>query len=347
MPDVSGWLQIANLVRPIILGYDGACQTGWQSTYPLPSYGSHSKDDSMMKLRHLEVFHALMSASTMTDAAKKLNISQPALSVMLKHAEAQLGISLFERIKGRLRPTPEAEALFPEAEGVFRRLETINRMAKDLREGRSGSLAIAATPTLANAFLPFGIVEFQKRYPNIEFKLDAVTTPEVANRVAHREVDLGLVYAPTLFHGTEAEVIGTSEISCALRRDHPLAIKAQLSPKDLEQFRIVTYASTHPVGQLIAQSFLDNDAEMRAGARISHSMTCCLIANESDSVALIDRIAFDYRNFPEMTLVPLVPAITSNITFLWQADQVRSVAAMQFASILRAQIDILTNTRDH
>lgn len=66
-----------------------------------------------MRPRQLEIFTAVMRAGTVTGAARLLNISQPALSQTLMHAEDELGFALFERVKGRLRPTPEAVELSP------------------------------------------------------------------------------------------------------------------------------------------------------------------------------------------------------------------------------------------
>ena len=65
-----------------------------------------------MNYRHLEVFFTVMTSKTVTEAARKLCISQPSVTTTLKHAETQLGIMLFQREGGRLVPTQEAQVLF-------------------------------------------------------------------------------------------------------------------------------------------------------------------------------------------------------------------------------------------
>ena len=65
-----------------------------------------------MRLRHIEVFHAIYSTGSVTRAAQLLNVSQPSVSKVLAHAEQQLGYPLFDRIRGKLVPTPEADRLF-------------------------------------------------------------------------------------------------------------------------------------------------------------------------------------------------------------------------------------------
>ena len=66
-----------------------------------------------MRLRHIEVFNAVMQTGSVSAAARLINITQPAVSRTLQHAELQLGFALFQRARGRLTPTNEALALFP------------------------------------------------------------------------------------------------------------------------------------------------------------------------------------------------------------------------------------------
>ena len=100
-----------------------------------------------MNLRQLEVFYAIMQAGSVTAAARNLNITQPAVSNVLKHAEQQLEFKLFQRIAGRLHPTPEASDLLPDVSEMFGRVGTLNRLVQDIRDGRSGRLVIATAPT--------------------------------------------------------------------------------------------------------------------------------------------------------------------------------------------------------
>ena len=80
-----------------------------------------------MNLRQIEVFRAVMLAGSVTDAARLLHVSQPGVSRMLGHIEVQLGVRLFERGRGKLRPTPEAQALYAEVEHVYRGVQRIDK----------------------------------------------------------------------------------------------------------------------------------------------------------------------------------------------------------------------------
>ena len=74
---------------------------------------------SSMRLRHIEVFNAVMLTGSVSGAARLINVTQPAVSRILQHAELQLGFALFQRNKGRLTATAEALKLYPLIERLF------------------------------------------------------------------------------------------------------------------------------------------------------------------------------------------------------------------------------------
>lgn len=180
----------------------------------------------MINLKHIEVFHAIMRTGSVTAAARALNVTQPAISAVLKHMENRLNINLFDRVGGRLQPTPEAHALMPDIVGIFGRLEAIKRLTHDLAGGRLGSLSIAATSPVANGKLARLVASFIAERPGTHIALQALASPLVFDRVAHREAEVGIAYAPTMpapNSEVTIEVLGRNSIGCVMRSDHPLA----------------------------------------------------------------------------------------------------------------------------
>src|SRR3569833_2846759 len=89
-----------------------------------------------MRLRHIEVFNAVMLTGSVSGAARLVNVTQPAVSRTLQHAEVQLGFALFHRVKNRLVPTTEALTLYPHVERLFANLDEVQRLADTLKTGR-------------------------------------------------------------------------------------------------------------------------------------------------------------------------------------------------------------------
>ncbi|HCQ49461.1 MAG TPA: LysR family transcriptional regulator, partial [Achromobacter sp.] len=99
-----------------------------------------------MRLRHIEIFEAIRRTGSLTEAAAALHISQPAASKLLAHAEAQLGFKLFDRVKGRLVATREAEILTPEVARLNQDLNSVRRLVANLRDRPHGRLAGGGGP---------------------------------------------------------------------------------------------------------------------------------------------------------------------------------------------------------
>lgn len=149
-----------------------------------------------MRLRQIEVFRAVMIAGSVSEAARMLSVSQPVVSRVLKHTELALGLSLFERLRGRLVPTPEAQALFVQIRHAWGELERVDALAVNLRRGASGLLRVAATPSLATSLLPDALVELRAGQSEIECDLWASHTREIVEHLIAFEVDAGFAIEP-------------------------------------------------------------------------------------------------------------------------------------------------------
>ncbi|HZG32268.1 MAG TPA: LysR family transcriptional regulator, partial [Sphingopyxis sp.] len=107
-----------------------------------------------MKLRQIEIFHAVYVTGSVSAAARLLNISQPSVTKILRYAESSLGLSLFERTKGRLVPTEDAHELFVEVEEVQKRVEQLRRASRNLRFGQGRTLRVSVLPSLGLGAIP-------------------------------------------------------------------------------------------------------------------------------------------------------------------------------------------------
>ncbi|MEX2742207.1 LysR family transcriptional regulator [Rhizobium mongolense] len=105
-------------------------------------------------LRHIEVFHAVMTTGSVTGAADMLKTSQPTVSRELARFEYLIQIKLFERIRGRLRPTAHALQLFEEVQRAYFGLDRIVRTATSLRRFEQGQLSIVCLPVFSQSLLP-------------------------------------------------------------------------------------------------------------------------------------------------------------------------------------------------
>ena len=297
-------------------------------------YDDH--DSLTVNLKQLEVFHAVMQAGSVTGAARSLHVTQPAVSNVLKHAEQQLKFKLFERIGGRLHPTAEAAALLPDVSEIFGRIGTLNRVVQEMTDGRSGRLVIATSPTLVHAFLPKAIAKLRQRSPKVEVAIHSLPTPLAIERVARREADLGMVYAPVTDSAVEVEDILVTEIACVMLKKHPLAKKRQITAKDLEGEAVISLGSTTRLGMLI------EDACGRSGVpaplvavEASSSFAACLMVGEGGGLALIDRSTALSGKFDDLAFKTFHPRSEVVVQLIYPRDRPRSRAAVRLSEFLR------------
>jgi len=160
-----------------------------------------------MRLRHIEVFHAIMQVGSISGAAQVLSISQPAVTKVLQHCEMQLGLTLFERVKGKLYPTPEAQKLFIEVDRVNRDLQSVRRLARSLRDGSAETVKLVTTPTLALTVVPIAMQAWRKKFADTYCQLSTQHTREIVNALLLGEADFALSLQNPQHPGIKAEAI--------------------------------------------------------------------------------------------------------------------------------------------
>lgn len=289
-----------------------------------------------MNLRQLEAFYAIMQAGSVTAAARALNVTQPAVSNVLRHAEQQLGFKLFERIGGRLHPTAEANQLLPDVNEIFGRVGTLNRIVNEMRGGKTGRLVIASSPTLVHALLPHSIALFRRGSPAIQVSIQSLPTPLVVERVARREVDMGIAYAPTADPAVDAEDVGATEIACVVPLGHPLARKRRIGAQDLGAEAVISLGSTTRLGMLIDDACRKaHIAAPSIAVEASSSLAACLLVSEGAGIALVDRATSMSGKFGDLAFRPFTPQSRVSVQLLYPRDRPRPRAAVRLAEHIR------------
>lgn len=288
-----------------------------------------------MRARQLEVFTAVMRAGTVTGAARLLNISQPALSQILIHAEDEMGFQLFDREKGRLYPTPEALELYPEAERLFAGLEGLRRKTSDLRLGRAGLVRIASSPPPGMALLPRALAAYRARHPDVLLRTHVAPLAAMVEMLRAGDAAMALALDDALPPDIKVERIGETSFCCLLPEAHPLAASAALNFADIEGETVISYRTqTRPHDELEA-------AARRAGAKfaprieIDSSLSAAGFVRAGLGVAVVDAL-LPWTFFPGITSRPLAEAPDLPLSLLTLRDKTLSRAEEAMRDQIRA-----------
>src|SRR5260370_35748126 len=119
----------------------------------------------MMTLRQIEVIRAVMVTGTIGGAAKLLNVSAPGISRLVKYTEKSLGIRFFQRQNGRYFPTPEAQNIFEQINGVYKKVDDLTEIISQIEHGALSELRIGSVPSICQGLVPRAIQRLRRRHP--------------------------------------------------------------------------------------------------------------------------------------------------------------------------------------
>ena len=255
-----------------------------------------------MRLRHIEIFHAIYTTGSITNAAKYLNVSQPSVSKVLAHAEIQLGFKLFARIKGRLIPTPEAEMLFTEADRIFNQMATISDLADNILHHRAGKISIGITPALGFEVMPAISRAFLNKHPDVKIEVQTLHNHLILNHLLRQQSDLAIMFSPREMPDTRRHEFGMGQMVAVLPNLHHYPDKGAIDVKDMQSFPYISIRNSGPLGDLLNQQIDNNlkqlnsvmqvDTYYIAIQMVKQGVGWCVIdeftatANESDSVRI-------------------------------------------------------------
>lgn len=243
----------------------------------------------MLNVRQIEVFKAVMECGSVSEAARRLNVSQPSVSKHLSLLEARLGLSLFLRTGNRLMPNSEAIALHQQVEQLYSGLTKLNAFMSDMAQHRQGEVQIAAMPLIAHRWLPEVVSPLLRRYPQISASFPVRSSNWVSKWVAAGRADLGIAM-PVNEDGVVAEPLMDLPMVAVLAHDHPLAAPGPLTAGDLRGESLITL-STFDYSPSFFDDLLRPMIES-SGRRIQTFTTyvACELARQGLGVALVDAL---------------------------------------------------------
>lgn len=174
-----------------------------------------------------------MRAGSISQAARAVGRTQPAVSTMIQTLEDQLGFALFLRTHGKLAPTPEAQFFLEECEDILGRLERTERTLDRISSLQSGKLKIACHPAASSVFLPRLLTRFLDGRDDLEVSLIMRSSDVIEDMIASQQYDLGFSETPN----PRASIQQTDydmECVCVLPANDPLTTKSVVTPADLD-----------------------------------------------------------------------------------------------------------------
>lgn len=300
-----------------------------------------------MNFRQIEIFKAVMETGTVTGAARRLHISQPAVSKLLGQFERDLGFSAFDRVKGRLVPTAEARALFSQIERAYQGLDYLNRFAQDLREMRNGHLILGVMPALSARWMPTVVARFLHQHADLTVSLLTRNSSKVMEWVADQQVDVGIALLTIDDPMVHRETLWEYEAVCVVPTDHRLAEKSVIEARDLEDEPFISLSSLDHSRQIIDQVFQKAGVRRRLQVDTVFSSTACALVTEGVGVSLVDPMTAAQYTSSGLVACRFQPRVTFNIQLLRPLHRPRAQVVDNFIEHLKKCVEETVESGDY
>lgn len=295
-----------------------------------------------ISFRQLQTFRSVMRTGSVSDAARLLGRTQPAVSLAIASLEENLGFRLFDRRKGRLVPRPEAAYFLEEAEAVLDRLARSSQTMREIGNLNRGRLRIACMPAGAAFLMPRLLARFLADKPQVSVSMMTRSSMVVQEWIASQQYDIGLAEETAPRPSIDVRTYSIACL-CALPADDPLAGRDAITPADLDGAPMaalypehVTHAATKAAFQGMGARFnqvFELQTFHSALELVRHGLCRCVC----DPITATG-FAEGARGGGALILRPFEPAIAFSVSMLIPAHRPVSELALAFGRVLAGEL---------
>lgn len=269
-----------------------------------------------MKLIQLEYFCAVCRCHSITQAAQKLYVTQPAISSAIRELEKEFSVNLFTRTKNHMTLTREGEIFYQK---VSRLLDTVSQTSSELYDlGRQvAPIRIGIPPLLSTLFFPEMLIRFREMYPDIPVELSEYGSIRAANLVLDDTLDLALVNMN--FYETDKlnsyQILSDRIVFC-VSPTHRLAKEKKVTMEMLKEEPLIMYNTDSVLNTTLYSRFEGLGIKPNVIMHASQLYTIQSFIRQDLGGAFL--YASLLKNLPGAAGIPITPAITQEIGLVWK-----------------------------
>ena len=264
-----------------------------------------------MNLNQLEYFCAAVECGSITKAAKKLFVTQPAISGAIRELEKEFSVTLFSHTRSKLSLSADGERFYERAERLLREVETAKMQLHDLGGSRQ-PVRVGIPPLWGTTFFPDLLHDFNEKYPDIQLTFYEYGSARAAALVQEEELDVALVNLslnnPDKFHSV---CIGRDHFVAAVDPAHPLAKRESVTLEELADKPLVMYntdsVQNHSIRSRFDQMGVVPNILIYTMKSMIHNNTCVSFF-----------FASLLQDHPDIVGVPTEPQIEQKVGLIWR-----------------------------
>ncbi len=291
-------------------------------------------------LKQLQAFVAVAELGRFNLAASQLNLTQSAVSVLIKELESELEHRLFDRHTRMVSQTRAAREFLPQARKLLDDLEIAVDNIRDLNSLRRGSVAMAAAIVLAATIVPPAVARFVRRYPDITVQIKDMPEEEIRPALKRNEVELGI----GTLSGDDAEIETTTlsrdRLTLVCRADHRFANLEAVRWSDLTGEILIGLAKDNPLRDMVDHVLIAIGVEVKTRFEVRFSTTAISMIAEGLGVAILPENSRELTTAVNVKAVLLAdPVISRDISVMQLRQRSLSPAAARMKETLIESVE--------
>lgn len=288
-------------------------------------------------LRQLETFRLFARTQSVTETARLMRVSQPAVSQTLKELEGQFGFALFVRSNGRTRLTIEANNVLPEIERLFAQMASLRGKAEELKDNRAGALSIASVPSFTAQILPEAIKTFRAARSQVKIRTEVHTANDVVRQIRQEYCDIGFAFMPLDEVGVSVQPLLRMPMVCLVPSGHALAGKDIITAADLMKETIIVHGAETTPGFILRESLGEEVASFQV-LTTNQSVTSMHMAQSGLGIAFAHPLVLAHDPLGKVVAIPYERHVPLTFALLYSRNRPVSRIVLQFEAILRKGI---------
>ncbi|WP_068297729.1 LysR family transcriptional regulator [Pararhodobacter sp. CCB-MM2] len=289
-----------------------------------------------LTLKQLRALAAVYRAGQLSAAARDLNITQSAVSVLIKQIETVLQVPLFDRTTRRLVPTTACKNAIGPVERILDDLRMLDLSIRDMRDLNRGTVRLTATPATGMAVLPDAVRRFRALWPAIELVIDDCAPDQFLTNILEERAEFGIGVAPPGDAAFESEPLTEDRLCAVLPALHPLAALTEVPWQALADEPLILSRRDYGVRDIVDSTLhAATGRHPKVAAEVGFLSSATWMASTGMGICVLpERLARLFFNEMLVVLPLCSPTVQRPISLVRKRHRTLTPAAQRFVEVL-------------
>lgn len=281
-------------------------------------------------LKQLRAFCDVAQTSSFTLASRRMNLTQSAVSMLVRQLEDDIGLALFDRVKRKVQLTETGRQLLPIAERILGDLREVIDGAADMRALRRGTLRLAVPQMLACSWLPPVLARYRVLYPDVALKMIDTTADRVIETVRQGEAEIGIGPERPTPDDVQADLLWQEKMQCACAAGSPLAQRGRIDWADVADAEWILYSDAFS-GHLERTVWSGMSVQLRRTTQVRYLPTALALVGQGMGVTAAPAYAEPFGRLFGAAFIDIAnPVVERRFLFYAKSGYELSPAAQAF-----------------